>query len=239
LASFPGKYSGRNEGLIDTKAKALRLRESWVTVYHVTMDHIQRISDKAHQNKVVDELLRVRKCVPGTSTFNSVKEAGILVHCISSEKEDSDLELRMDVLRYAMFVGDEMEYVMRQKKADGFTHMLTKLEIAAICLLHNEMRIGENLLTRICQGIKDRYGTIEGNSRVEIIQMAINKLLMSDIKFREMCAEDVKMLNKESIKEELDTTEYTTSWHISVEGHLATYLYSLGCHTERKSFWFV
>jgi hypothetical protein len=76
---------------------------------------------------------------------------------------DSDdvLKKNRELLRYVMMVADKIEYLLavRDHKHSDLLSMF-KMEMAVPCLLHLELRIGENILTSICQRMMNRVRNV-------------------------------------------------------------------------------
>jgi hypothetical protein len=159
----------------------------WKLTFNLTMDEVRRIDDLHKQELVVDEMLRVRKCSPGSISFRTILEGADLVACGPGEGPLSEsLATKLFALEFAVYTGQQVDFIMRRKEGDGFIYTLKKMEIAAICLLHCEMRIGSNLLTKYQQKVMDRYGPIEGLKRVENFNKSVNLLLQKDKEFAAM-----------------------------------------------------
>ena len=72
---------------------------------------------------------------------------------------DSDdvLKTNRDLLRYVMMIADKMEYLLAVRDHNNSDLLsMFKMEMAVPCLLHLELRIGENILTSICQRMMNR-----------------------------------------------------------------------------------
>ena len=69
----------------------------------------------------------------------------------------SDTQKRQ-VLRHAMVVGSVIEYFNSEVRDDPSKHLRSvfKMEMSPPCLMHSELRIGENLLTKFCQRVMNR-----------------------------------------------------------------------------------
>ena len=69
----------------------------------------------------------------------------------------SDRQKRQ-VLRHAMVVGGVIEYLNFEVRDDPDKHLrsIFKMEMTPPCLMHSELRIGENILTKFCQRIMSR-----------------------------------------------------------------------------------
>ena len=66
------------------------------------------------------------------------------------------LKDRRVVLRYAMMIGNQLEFIdsfrsTETQFANKDWRTFSKMEMAVICLLHAELRIGEAILTRLAQ----------------------------------------------------------------------------------------
>ena len=70
---------------------------------------------------------------------------------------DDSYHTKREVLRYVMMITDQSEYfkALSENKNKELLSM-HKMEMAVICLLHLELRVGENILTSICQRIVNR-----------------------------------------------------------------------------------
>jgi len=74
---------------------------------------------------------------------------------------DVPLEKKRELLRYTMMIADIVEYVGKITDHKKFELLsMHKMEMAVICLLHLELRVGENILTSICQRMMNRVSTI-------------------------------------------------------------------------------
>ena len=191
--------------------------ENWEVTFNKSLDAIEMLEDSSAQENIVDELLRVRKCSPGSANYTNLKELGVMGGFITGDGPDN-ADMKLQVFRYVIVVSQDIHFITKQRDANGFSLMLTKLEIAVICLLHNEMRIGENMLTKMCREIKKIWPGNSGDRRIELIQQSINTMLQRDNDFMKLCADAPKMLNTATLKEELDSRDYTSTWRINVEG---------------------
>jgi hypothetical protein len=75
----------------------------------------------------------------------------------TSDYQIDSLVVKREVLRFAMSVEELLEYFQQlDSKNKSDLHSMYKMEMAVICLLHLEMRVGENILTSICQRMINR-----------------------------------------------------------------------------------
>jgi len=76
---------------------------------------------------------------------------------IPMEQQNDSLIVKRAVLRFVMSVEDLIEYFqVLDTKNRSELHSMYKMEMAVICSLHLEMRVGENILTSICQRMINR-----------------------------------------------------------------------------------
>jgi hypothetical protein len=194
----------------------------WKLTFNLTMEEVLGIEDTHKQNLVVDEMLRVRKCSPGSLSYRTILEGAELVSCGPGEGLLSEsLATKLFALEFALYSGQQVEFIMRRKEGDGFIYTLKKLEIAAICLLHCEMRIGSNLITKYQQKVMDRYGLIEGTKRVQNFNKSVNLMLQGDKEFAAMHCGDEKETNfgtRQELTDYLETKNYTSSWGSNITG---------------------
>jgi hypothetical protein len=211
---LPEHYEERE---LNNKINAGKVVQRWKDQYHKPVDYIDTLEDEGTKENIIDEMLRVRKCMPDSQMYHTVLEAAQFVGCIDAEvgEEHGSLNHKMHVLRYAMYIGQEMEYVLRKKVAVGFNHMLTKMEIAAICFLHNEMRVGTNILHKFASKVRLRFPGNDGTMRLNNLQQAINAFLMSNKDFVSMCEDQEITLSPFSLHDYLGTKESTSNWTIT------------------------
>ena len=76
---------------------------------------------------------------------------------IPMDQRNDSLIVKRAVLRFVMSVEDLIEYFqVLDSKNRSELHSMYKMEMAVICSLHLEMRVGENILTSICQRMINR-----------------------------------------------------------------------------------
>ena len=82
---------------------------------------------------------------------------------------------RRQVLRHAMSVGRVMEYFNCEVRDDPNKDLrsIHKLEMTPPCLLHAELRIGENLLTQFVQRVMNRVKLLICNDCQHIFTIAL------------------------------------------------------------------
>ena len=76
----------------------------------------------------------------------------------SRGEETYEQNTKKEVLRYVMMIASKVEFYkyLKEKKGREELRSIWKLEMAVPCLLHLELRIGENILTSMCQEIMNR-----------------------------------------------------------------------------------
>ena len=108
---------------------------------------------------IVYENLMARKLSPvgDLERYNWILDLAKAEKRITSDDQVDSLVVKREVLRFVMSVEELLEYFQQlDSKNKSDLHSMYKMEMAVICLLHLEMRVGENMLTSICQRMINR-----------------------------------------------------------------------------------
>ncbi len=90
--------------------------------------------------------------VSDVDAYNRMLDLAKAEKRITTDEQADSLNVKRAVLRFVMSVEDLVEYFqVLENKGKSDLHSMHKMEMSVICLLHLEMRVGENILTSICQ----------------------------------------------------------------------------------------
>ena len=128
--------------------------------------------------------LKVRKLCPVRylESYNRILDLAKAEKRIPCGEQNDSLVVKRAVLRFVMSVEDSIEYLqLLDSKSKRELHSMHKMEMAVICLLHLEMRVGENILTSICQRMINRVSfpyTFTPAFLLVLLMFALSKTFM-------------------------------------------------------------
>jgi hypothetical protein len=99
----------------------------WKLTFNLTMEEVLCIDDLHKQELVVDEMLRIRKCFPGSLSYRTILEGAELVACGPGEGPLSEsLATKLFALEFALYTGQQVEFIMRRKEGRRRVHIHPK-----------------------------------------------------------------------------------------------------------------
>ena len=77
-------------------------------------------------------------------------------------------------MRYVLFMGDQMEYIQQAESVDG--RILNKMEMAMICGLHFELRVGGKLIKSLLNESKQYLNGPQFTERMQQCDQYFNEV---------------------------------------------------------------
>jgi hypothetical protein len=174
-------------------------------------------------NTIIDRNLKIRNIMPNSDGYKYIINS-LQIATNTPIVKNLCYDQKKEVLRYAIELGNKIKYVTSIDSSTENKRLLKKPEMNIPCILHGEMRVGENLLTRLVNAIlhayRDSNGYPEGTGKIQVekLQNAIN-LYFGGMDCDEI-AKIIADLNKiENLQEGLENPIfYTTNFNITTIG---------------------